>query len=289
MSIELRAPVAEDTERCGQIVFEAFKGIAEQGGFPLYHPSVEAACRFVAGRIGHPAIFGVVAELDGEIVGSNFLDERGPVRGIGPITVDPAAQGRGVGRALMEAVLERREGARSIRLLQDAHNTVSLSLYASLGFDVKDIMVQVAGTVAGPPPSDVEVRPLEEGDLDGCAGLHERIHGYERGRELRDALEAPLLTPFVVLRDGRVTAYASAFRPWQAAHGVAETESDMRALLSGASAASSAPVEFLLPVRQGELFRWCLSQGLLAVRLMTYMVIGHYSDPRGPWFPSVLY
>jgi hypothetical protein len=39
----------------------------------------------------------VVAEIDGRVVGSNFLDERGPVRGVGPITVDPAAQGRGSG------------------------------------------------------------------------------------------------------------------------------------------------------------------------------------------------
>jgi GNAT superfamily N-acetyltransferase len=288
--VHVRAAVPEDVEPCGPIMFEAFKRIAEQGSFPLYHPTVELARRFIAGRIGNPGFFGVVAEIDGAVVGSNFIDERGPVQGIGPITVAPAAQGRGVGRRLMEAVLDHSRGARSIRLLQDAHNPISLALYASLGFDVKDITVQVAGEPAGAAPADgAEVRGLRESDLDDCARLHERVHGYERTRELRDALEAPALTPVACVRDGRVTAYASTFSPWQAAHGVAESEDDMRALIAGATAVCDGPLAFLLPVRQAGLFRWCLGAGLRPVRPMTYMVIGEYDEPAGPWFPSVLY
>jgi len=48
-----------------------------------------------------------VAELDGRIVGSNCLDERSAIAGLGPLTVDPSIQNRGVGRKLMEAVLVR--------------------------------------------------------------------------------------------------------------------------------------------------------------------------------------
>src|SRR3546814_10304417 len=44
--------------------------------------------------IPHPSVWGVVAEKDGRIVGSNFLDERDPIRGIGPISVDPESQNR---------------------------------------------------------------------------------------------------------------------------------------------------------------------------------------------------
>ena len=49
---------------------------------------------------------------DGRPVGSNFLWHTDAVAGVGPITVDPAFQGRKIGRALMEAVLQyaRREG-----------------------------------------------------------------------------------------------------------------------------------------------------------------------------------
>jgi hypothetical protein len=38
--------------------------------------------------LAHPHIYGVVAELDGRVVGSNFLDERSIIAGIVPITVE---------------------------------------------------------------------------------------------------------------------------------------------------------------------------------------------------------
>jgi GNAT superfamily N-acetyltransferase len=288
-AIDLRVAAAQDIEPCARIMYEAFTRIAEQGGFPPYHASPEAARQLIAGRIEHPAIFGVVARADDAIVGCNFLDQRGPIHGVGPITVDPHWHGRGVGRRLMEAALERGKGAPSIRLLQDAHNPISLSLYASLGFDVKDITVQLAGRCDGAPEGDLEVRPLAEGDVEDCARLHREIHGFERTRELRDALDAPSMTPVVAIRAGRVRAYATTFAPWQAAHGTAATETDMRGLISGAAALSPGPMAFLLPVRQAELFRWCLTVGFRAVRPMTYMVLGDYQEPHGAWFPSVLY
>ena len=49
----------------------------------------------------------VVAEIEGRIAGSNCLDERSIIRGVGPITIDPTIQNRGVGRKLMEAVIDR--------------------------------------------------------------------------------------------------------------------------------------------------------------------------------------
>jgi GNAT superfamily N-acetyltransferase len=108
--------------------------------------------------IQHPMIWGVVAEVDGRIVGSNFLDERSPIRGVGPITVAPEGQDSGVGRKLMQAVLERGEGAPGIRLLQDAFHMRSLCLYESLGFDVKEPVALASGKPRGLPDSAVEVR-----------------------------------------------------------------------------------------------------------------------------------
>ena len=34
----------------------------------------------------HPGFYGVVAESDGRIIGSNCLDERSPIAGVRPIT-----------------------------------------------------------------------------------------------------------------------------------------------------------------------------------------------------------
>jgi hypothetical protein len=69
---------------------------------------------------------------------------------------------------------------------------------------------------------------------------------------------------------------------------VAETEEDMKGLLLGAAAATDEPIALLVPLRSG-LFSWCLEQGLRAVKPMNVMTRGEYEEPRGSWFPSVLY
>jgi GNAT superfamily N-acetyltransferase len=144
--VQLRAIEPADGDEVARIVYEAFAGIHDHHRFERDFPTLAAAVELTTNFIAHPSIHGVVAEIDGRVVGSSFLDERGPVRGVGPITVDPAAQGRGVGRALVQAVLDRGGDALGVRLLQDSFNTRSLSLYASLGFDVAEPAHAVAET-----------------------------------------------------------------------------------------------------------------------------------------------
>jgi GNAT superfamily N-acetyltransferase len=287
--VTLRPIEPADRDETARILYEAFAGIHDRHGFARDFPTLEAALQLTTGFIAHPSIWGVVAEIDGRIAGSNFLDERGPIRGVGPITVDPAAQGRGVGRRLMEAVIDRGAGAAGIRLLQDAFNTRSLALYASLGFDVAEPVALMGGRplIAGVP--GVDVRPLHEADLAECERLHRRLHGFGRSAELRDALATPGLSPIAAIRDGRIVAYATTLTSFPAAHAVAESEPDLFALLAGGLAASEAPASFLLPTRQSELFRSCLAAGLRVVKPMNYMTRGEYREPGGAWIPTVLY
>jgi GNAT superfamily N-acetyltransferase len=284
--ITLREPEATDAARCAEIVFEAFGALHDHHRFQRDFPALEAAAGLLDMFIAHPQIWGVLAEVDGQIVGSNFLDERSPIRGVGPITVAPEGQDSGVGRRLMEAVLERGKEAPGIRLLQDAFHMRSLALYEMLGFDVKEGVAVVTGSPRERALSDHEVRPLEDQDLDACEELCLAVHGYERTNELRDAQQA--FTPFVALRDGRIVAYASAVSFWPMNHGVAETAADMQALMVGAAASIDEPLAFLAPLRS-ELFRWSLQQGLRLVKPMNVMALGDYRDPQGSWFPSVLY
>src|SRR5215216_2071474 len=288
-SVVLRPIEPADADECSRILYHAFGAIHDHHRFERDFPSLEAAAQLTSAFIAHPSIWGVVTEREGRVLGSNFLDERGPVRGLGPITVDPEAQGRGVGRRLMEAALERGAGAAGIRLFQDSFNVGSLSLYASLGFEVKEPAVVISGRPSSGPAAGIEVRPLEEADLQGCEELCLRVHGFERTSELRDAIQVPALSPFGAVRDGRITAYATTLTFFPAAHAVAETEDDMRALILGAVAAGEQPASFLLPTRQAGLFRWCLDAGLRVVKPMTYMAVGEYREPRGYWIPSVLY
>jgi predicted N-acetyltransferase YhbS len=283
--VHLRPARPDDAGEVARIMFEAFAGVHDRHRFPRDFPTLDAAAALTSAFVAHPSIWGVVAERDGRIVGSNFLDERGEVRGVGPITVDPAAQAGGVGRALMQAVLDRAAGAAGVRLLQDAFNTRSLALYASLGFEVTDPLVVMGGTPRAGLVDGYDVRRLTADDLDAAAELSARVHGYERTHEVSDALEAPHLEPVAATRDGELVAYATTLRFFPAAHAVAETQEAMAALISGAE----APVSFLLPIRQRELLRWALGAGLRVVKPMNYMVIGRHREARGAWIPSVLY
>ena len=284
--VALRAIEPADAAECAQIMFDAFGTLHDHHRFQRDFPALEAASGLLSMFIAHPMVWGVVAEIDGRIVGSNFLDERSPIRGVGPITVAPQGQNSGVGRKLMRAVLERGEGAPGIRLLQDAFHMRSLSLYESLGFDVKEPVALVTGKPRSGPDRRVQTRPLEENDLEECEALCQNVHGYERTNELRDAVQA--FAPFVAVRDGQVVAYASTVSFWPMNYGVAKTEDDMKALLLGSAAAVEEPLAFLVPLRSG-LFRWCLEEGLRLVKPMNLMALGDYRNPQGGWFPSVLY
>ena len=288
MSISLRPPADADADACGRIIYEAFKGIAERHNFRPDFSSAEFAIEFAHTLIAHPSVFGVVAEERGRVVGSNFLWEYNSIRGVGPITVAPDSQTRGTGCRLMEAVIERGREADGIRLVQDSFNIASLSLYASLGFEVKEPLVLMEGHVKRALPDGFEVRPLREEDLGDCSDLCRRVYGFDRTAELKAT--PPMLTSYVAVRDGRLTAYASAPHFWALNHAVAETDEDMQALLAGVSAAATEyPLSLIVATRQAALFRWCLAAGLRVVKPMTLMSMGQYQEPRGAYLPSVGY
>jgi predicted N-acetyltransferase YhbS len=285
----LRPAELDDAATVARIVYEAFAAIHDRHRFPRDFPTLEAADALVGSFIAHPSIWGVVAEHAGVIVGSNFVDERGPVRGVGPITVDPGSQHRGVGRQLMAAALERSSGAAGVRLLQDSFNIQSLGLYASLGFRATDPVVLMGGRPRIGVSPRFEVRPMTEQDIDAATALHLEVHGFERTAELRDALDAPGLEPYVATSDGEVVAYATTLTFFPAAHAVARSTPAMVALIAGTIGGGDAPASFLLPARQHRLFGWALEAGLRVVKPMTYMVTGQAHEPQGLWIPSVLY
>jgi GNAT superfamily N-acetyltransferase len=287
MTMTIRPALDADASLCGGVIYAAFKGINEAHGFPPDFPSVEAATGLAGAFIAHPSIFGVVAEAEGRFLGSNFMREGDPIRGIGPITVDPACQGGGVGRRLMQAVLDRVGDAAGVRLVQDAFNTRSLSLYASLGFEAKEPLMLMRGTPTSRPEPGFEVRALTLDDVEACDRLCRRIHGFPRSSEIVDARGG--FQPLVVRRDDRITGYLTAPSFWVVNHGVAETEADLRALVGGAAAAAAEPLSMLVPIRQAAFFRWCLAEGMRVVKPMTLMAIGAYQDPAGAYFPSVTY
>ena len=284
-AIRFRPPTPADLERCAAICFDAFGAINARHGFPSDFPAPEVSTGLMGLVFSTPDVTGVVAEEGGRVVGSNFLWDGGLVAGIGPITVDPAVQARAGGRRLMEHVLgvARERGFASVRLVQAAFNTRSMSLYTKLGFDVREPLVCLQGEAPPETVAGYAVRGATEVDVAACADLCRRVHGHDRTAELRFGLSEGAAT--VVERGREVVGYATGIGFF--AHAVALDNAGLMALI-GAARQIAGP-GLLLPSRNGEVFRWCLARGLRVVQPMTLMSLGLYNEPRGAFLPSVLY
>jgi GNAT superfamily N-acetyltransferase len=285
MTIALRPGTAADGAACGPICYEAFKAVCEAHNFPPDFPSAQVATDFLSMLFSHPRFYSVVAELDGRVVGSNFLDEGGPIAGVGPITVDPGVQNGGIGARLMEDVLQRAQHQKAVgvRLLQAGFHNRSLCLYTRLGFATREPVSILQGKPLGQSFTGYTVRPATRGDRGACNRICREVHGIERDGEVRDAIEQK--TAYVVEHLGRITGYTTGLAFF--AHSVAETNQGLMALI-GAAREFGGP-GFLLPTRNHEVFTWCLKAGLRLVYQMTLMTTGLYNEPKGAWLPSVLY
>jgi predicted N-acetyltransferase YhbS len=285
MTIRLRRGNSTDAAAVGAICYHAFRALAEAHNFQPDFPSPEVAQGLLSVLLSHPGIFDLVAEIDGKIVGSNFLDERNPISGVGPVTIDPGVQNDGVGRALMEAVMRRSEerGFAGMRLVQAGYHNRSLALYLKLGFEAREQLACVQGAAVRKTVDGYAVRPATKSDLTECNRLCVRVHGHDRGGELADAIA--LGSASVVERSGCVTGYATSVG--FDGHAVGESNDAIKALI-GAAQSFTGP-GFLVPTRNGELLRWCLGEKLRITQTMTLMTIGLYTQPTGAWLPSVIY
>lgn len=141
MDVTIRTLQQADAEACGRVAFEAHSTVAAAHNFPPEQPSVDFSVGLVNAKLKDPNAWGVLAEREGRILGSIFLNTfpPAPVAAIGPLTVHPSAEG-GLGRQLMDAALDeaRRRRLERVRLVQSPSHTRSLVLYAKLGFEVRE-------------------------------------------------------------------------------------------------------------------------------------------------------
>jgi predicted N-acetyltransferase YhbS len=286
-TLRLRPGRLDDAEEAGRIIFEAFSTIAKKHGFPPDFPSVNSGVNSAASFLSNPGFYSVVAEdtSNGKLVGSNFLDERSNIAGLGPITVDPTYQNKGVGRQLMNNVMERAKNKNfpGIRLLQASYHNRSLALYASLGFEIREPI----STMQGRPIQEVipgrTVRPAAESDVKSCNAICKAVHGHNRNGELVDSIKQG--SAKVVLHADRITGYTSGMAFFN--HSVGLANDDIMALIGSADSYGGPGI--LIPSRNTQLFHWCLDKGLKLVQQLILMTVGMYNEPAGAYMPSVLY
>lgn len=171
---------------------DAALGLSRQADWP--HRREDWAMMLAVGE-------GIAARLDEEVVGTALLTTYGGAATIGMVIVAEASRGRGVGRALMQAALERAQ-ERDIRLTATA---AGLPLYRGLGFVETDMIRQHGGpaprlTASGPVAATAA-------DRAALAVLDRDAFGADRGA-LWAALAATAAIS-VIRRDGAVRAGAA--------------------------------------------------------------------------------
>ena len=128
----------------------------------------------------------IVAELDGEIVGTGVGTANGTVGWIGTIWVEPRLRGAGLGRALTQIVIDDLEAAGCRTLLLVA-TIEGLRLYERMGFELQTrYRILEATGLPGNGSPDGGIRPFTPLDLptmvalDGVATGEDRRHVIER-------------------------------------------------------------------------------------------------------------
>ncbi len=285
--------LAEHVEDAGRVIHEAFYDIATRHGFPPVFDSLQTATGIARLMVAVERWSAFMVSEDGVPVGVNFLDERGEAGGVGPVAVAVDRQGAGIGRRLMEDLLDRagRAGMESVRLVQYTYNVGSYALYSSLGFNAVDMPVHVSGVLDPREQPGAAIREGQPGEAADLAPLGREILGYDRGGELETM--AMLAPPLVVEREGRPAGYLCRFPPRDGTYcgyGAARDEAAMRDLIIAAARfGDGGPLSLAIPASQPDLLRWALRCGLHIGWLETMRVYGRYEKPNGAYIPSGWY
>lgn len=140
--MDIRPARADDDAALLEIDFATWT----QAVSPAPVPTRENRPSFFDDRTEHENY--LVAEIDGKIAGyvlvhQNIpLDSHRHVLGINGLAVDPAAQGKGVGRALVDAAVAEagRRGATKVALRVLSENPGARRLYERCGFVVEGVL-----------------------------------------------------------------------------------------------------------------------------------------------------
>ncbi|MBI3756395.1 MAG: GNAT family N-acetyltransferase [Deltaproteobacteria bacterium] len=281
----IRRMEERDVVRVGEVIVAAFSDICTRHGFPPPFPASEAGVGIARGYLQLEPQECFVAEEGGKVVGSGFLHLRGTTAGIGPITVDPASQSKGVGKELMLTVLRTGRHCPSLRLVQDTFNTVSFPLYSKLGFVAHGIVALLHGRELRPAarPRGIALREATVDDTARIAKLDTQLTGIVRSQDIHYFLDqASQLMGFI---DGKLAGYLCQQRMGKSVFLGPAAASDpamLKALISHViEKEPGTELRMRFPVRHHELLVELTKMGLRVESLQSYMVRGPWKTPKG--------
>ena len=268
--------------------FLAFYEVALRHTQPPVVRTPADARGYVRHLLAFDPLGGLVAEVDGEVVGMAWLHARGPVATLGPLAVDPDMQGRGIGRALLARCIEL-AGPRvpQLRLVQESYNAASLGLYLRAGFRVVAPLVELelapglrAGAVT---PSSAQVRDAVAADRALLVERDSRAFGASRPQNVDFYLRRG--RALVAERGTAPAGYAFGIGLGRVAYlGSASAEDgevllELLASLATALQGDATAVRALVPAGDRRLVDGLLGIGFRVLRACHYMVRGGGTAP----------
>ena len=165
---------------------------------------------YVYGRFGSEHVAAFTAELDGEVVGSNFATRWGSVGFFGPVSVRPDLWNRGFAQPLVRAASDAFEawGISHAGLFTFPHSTKHLHLYGKFRFYPRFLtaIMSAPAKPAADPGRWSRYSELSEGDRGTaenlCRGVSDALFpGLDLGAEIR-TVAARGLGDTLLLSDG---------------------------------------------------------------------------------------
>jgi predicted N-acetyltransferase YhbS len=160
-----------------RLAFGTFMGLADPASFM-------GDADFVRTRWRADPAAAFAAEIDNEVVGSNFATNWGSVGFFGPLTIRPDLWDKGLGRRLMEPVVDcfDRWQSRHVGLFTFAHSPKHVGLYQKFGFFPRFLTAimskPVEATAHTPTWTKFSDAMAEERDglLDACRELTDAVY-----------------------------------------------------------------------------------------------------------------
>ena len=190
---------------------------------------------------------------------------------IGLVLVDPSQQGKGIGRKLMDTIIDD-AGSRSLQLVA---TQAGLKLYQQCGFREVGKIEQRQGVTSSPvepPSSNAGIRETTPADLETLRDLDAAAFGAPRQDLIQHLLTVG--SGFIATLGGRPTGFVikrQAGRGTLIGPVVADTESLAIALVAKALNSSTGFVRIDIPSRAEQLAHWLDSVGLVKVDTVTAM------------------
>jgi predicted N-acetyltransferase YhbS len=216
MSLSLQSLTEGDLDAADRILMAAFRSPSRREELALYMSLQPDGW--------------LLANLDGAPVGLGGVTSYGAFAYLGLMAVDPAMQRRGIGLALVEALVARAHELGSAMILLDASGA-GAPLYARLGF-VEDDRARVytrETTMSVESAAGQAVRPLTQDDLPALVAFDAPYFGAARASVLGMCVQRYAERSFATRDEaGAINGYLIAFEerigPWLATtREVAET------------------------------------------------------------------